>query len=245
MASPPEDGGSRRAVRACRAAADAARSFAVETVYPRRCAGCGRRGSWVCSACRAALPPFAPPWCGGCGIPLAIGRCRCDDLSHAIHGARAVAPFAGWLRPAIHDLKYRDERARADHLGDELTVVVGHLGAVDGLVPVPLHPSRERRRGYNQAALLAARVGALTGMPCLDVLRRLKPASQQVGLGAVERFHNVEGAFAPRPGVGVDGARLILVDDVLTTGSTVGACATALRAAGAAEVWVATLAREM
>lgn len=229
-----------------RPATDAARAFVVETVFPRRCAGCGRRGTWICPDCRAGNPPFEPPWCGGCGIPLALGRCRCDELSRAVHGVRSAAPFAGWLRGAIHAFKYHDEWARADHLGDELGAVVGRMGAADGIVPVPLHPSRERRRGYNQASLLASRAGALTGTPTLDLLRRLRPTEHQVGLGGVERLRNVAGAFAVRPEVALPaGLRVILVDDVLTTGSTVGACAAALRSAGAAEVWVATLAREM
>lgn len=231
---------------AWRSAVDAARAFAVEAVYPRRCSGCGRRGTWVCSRCRADLAPFEPPWCGGCGIPLALGRCRCAELDLAVHGARAAAPFAGWLRGAIHAFKYQDEPARADHLGDELAAVVERLGGADGLVPVPLHPSRERRRGYNQASLLASRVGALTGIPNLDGLRRIRSTEHQVGLGAIERLRNVEGAFAIQLGVrSPAGRRLVLIDDVLTTGSTVNACATELRAAGAAEVWVVTLAREM
>lgn len=237
--------GSCRAARACRSGLDIARSVAIETVYPRRCAGCGRRGSWVCLDCRAALTPFQPPWCDGCGVPPNVGPCRCDVASPTIRGARAVAPFAGWLRSAILDFKYRDERARADHLGGDLAAVVRRIGAVDALVPVPLHPSRERRRGYNQAALLAARVGTLTGSPTLDVLRRSKPTVQQVGLVAEDRRRNVKDAFSPRAGISLDGARLVLIDDVMTTGSTAGACADALRDAGATEVWVATLAREL
>lgn len=224
----------------------AARSFAVETVYPRRCAGCGRRGAWVCDDCRRNLPLFGPPWCDGCGVPPALGRCRCGSLPPGVDGARSVGPFGGWLRDAILDFKYRDERARAEHLGDELATVVARLPAVDALVPVPLHPGRERRRGYNQAALLAKRVAAVTGTPTVEALTRVRAAPRQVGSGASQRHANVEGAFALHPSApAVAGRTLVVVDDVLTTGATVGACAEVLRAAGAAEIWVATLAREL
>lgn len=224
----------------------AARSFALETVYPRRCAGCGRRGTWVCTDCRRNLPSFAPPWCDGCGVPPALGPCRCDSLPSGIAGVRSVGPFRGWLHGAIVGFKYHDEWARADHLGEELATVVAQIGIADALIPVPLHPSRERRRGYNQAALLAGRAAKLTGTPKVDALTRIRATPRQVGSGALERHQNVEDAFALRPSAApVTGLKLIIIDDVLTTGATVGACAAALRAGGAAEIWVATLAREM
>lgn len=224
----------------------AAHSFALETVYPRRCAGCGRRGTWVCTDCRGNLPSFAPPWCAGCGVPPALGPCRCDSLPSGVASIRSVGPFRGWLHGAIIGFKYHDEWARAGHLGEELATVVAQVGLADALVPVPLHPSRERRRGYNQASLLARRAAELTLIPTIDALTRTRATPRQVGSGALERHENVEGAFALRPAAApVTGQRLIIIDDVLTTGATVGACAVALRAGGAAEIWVATLAREM
>jgi ComF family protein len=200
----------------------------------------------VCADCRRDLPLFAPPWCDGCGIPPALGRCRCVSLPDAVSGVRSVGPLRGWLHDAILGFKYQDERARADHLGEELAGVVAHIPDIDGLVPVPLHPSRERRRGYNQAALLAGRAAALTGMPTITALTRIRTAPRQVGSDADRRLANMEGAFAINPAAPpVTGLRLVVVDDVLTTGATAGACAHVLRAAGASEVWVTTLAREM
>lgn len=224
----------------------AAWSFAVETVYARRCAGCGRRGVWVCGDCRANLPLFETPWCDGCGVPPALGRCHCDSLGEGLDGARSVGPFRGWLHDAIVGFKYRDERARADHLGDELASLVARLPTVDALVPVPLHSARQRRRGYNQSALLAQCAGSLAGIPVVHALTRIRAAPRQVGSGMEERHANVEDAFALDPSAPpLAGLRVAVVDDVLTTGATVGACAKVLRATGAAEVWAATLAREM
>lgn len=215
----------------------------IETIYPRRCAGCGRRGRWVCPDCDAALSRFAPPWCARCGVPSDRWSCRCGELSPDVGSVRSVASYDGWLRRAIIAFKYEDEWARADHLADLLRGAVESLGSADGLVPVPLHPARLRQRGYNQSALLAERVGASLGLPTIPGLGRVRATTTQVGLGGVERQANVVGAFAadlPR----VVGLRLVLVDDVVTTGSTIGACAAALTEAGAREILVATLARE-
>jgi ComF family protein len=227
-----------------RGALGALGSVLVEVIYPRRCAGCARRGTWVCADCDAALPRLAPPWCERCGVPGGADVCRCATLPPALGAVRSAAPFDGWLRRAVHAFKYQDERARADHLGDLLAWVVAGLGPVDGLAPVPLHPSRQRRRGYNQSALLAERVGAVLGVPVLPALDRVRATAQQVGLGGADRERNVAGAFAANA-TRCGGLRLVLIDDVVTTGSTLGACAVALAEAGAVAVAAATLAREL
>ena len=216
----------------------------VDAVYPARCAGCGRRGCWVCADCRAMVPPFVPPWCARCGIPDERA-CRCAELSPDLARLRSVAPFDGWLRRSVIAFKYDDETARAACLGDLLGDILGDFGVLDGLVPVPLHPRRLRARGYNQAVLLCDRAGASLGIPVREVLTRERETQAQVGLGADERRANVAGAFSLAPGAVVTGLRLALVDDVCTTGSTLGACAAVLTGAGAAEVVAATLAREV
>ncbi len=216
----------------------------LETLYPRRCAGCGCRGVWVCARCELSSPQFAPPWCDGCGIPLAVGHCACADIPTDVAAVRSVGRYAGWLREAIIAFKYQDEWARADHLGALIGEHVFTLGELDALSFVPLHRSRQRRRGYNQAELLASVAGAITGMSVLTVLQRTRETVPQVGLPASERARNVNGAFAPIVGVSVEGLRLGLVDDVLTTGSTVGACAAVLRQAGALPIAVVVLARD-
>lgn len=215
----------------------------LDAIYPRRCAGCGRRGGWVCAACEADLPRFAPPWCLRCGLPGNRHPCPCNVFSPELGVVRSAAAFDGWLRRAIHAFKYHDEWARADHLGGLLSEVLAEVGHVDGLVPVPLHPSRLRRRGYNQTALLAERAGAALGIPIVPALTRTRRTAQQVGLGGAERQANVGGAFVADASRARD-RRLVLIDDVITTGSTIGACAAALAEGGASEIMAVSLARE-
>lgn len=231
-------------VRSTRGVLTRVQSVLVDVIYPARCASCGRRGSWVCSECDAALQRFVPPWCQRCGAPDGLVTCRCADLSPTLTRLRSVGSYDGWLQSAIVRFKYEEEWARAEHLGTALVDPLAAEGGFDGLVPVPLHPKRERRRGYNQAALLAHVAGRHLGVPVLPALQRMRATPHQVGLGAAERRQNVENAFAGSPGVVVHGLRLVLVDDVTTTGSTLGACAEALLAHGALEVTAVTLARE-
>ncbi len=219
-------------------------SVLVEVVYPSRCAACGRRGDWVCANCDAALPRYAPPWCLGCGVPADYGPCRCSDLPTSISALRSVAPYDGWLRRAVVRFKYEEEWARADHLSAALAESMRQWHDLDALVPVPLHPERLRRRGYNQSALLAEGAGRHLALTVLPALQRVRATPHQVGLGAAERRRNVEDAFAVTAGMQIVDKTLVLVDDVVTTGSTLGACAAALMSAGAREVRAVTLARE-
>ena len=218
----------------------------VELIYPARCAGCGRRGGWVCTECDGRVVRFAPPWCAGCGVPAGL-ECRCADLPADLAYLRSAVPFDAWVRRAIIDFKYHDERARADHLADVLrgAFAAGETEGIDALVPVPLHSTRLRARGYNQAALLAERVGQALNIPVIDGLTRVRATVPQVGQHAAERRGNVADAFAARPEVDLRATQLVLIDDVCTTGSTLGACAAALRGAGAVRVGAATVAREL
>ncbi|HEY7035933.1 MAG TPA: ComF family protein [Thermomicrobiales bacterium] len=217
---------------------------AVEALYPRRCAGCGRRGYWVCADCDAALRRFARPWCDRCGAPPDLIPCRCTELPDALAIVRSVALDDGWLRSAVRSFKYAGESARADHLGALLLPLLADLPPFDALVPVPLHRQRERRRGYNQARLLAEAAAHTDSFRVEEPLLRTRPTHQQVGLDAEARRANVRGAFAVKTGTAVHGKQFVLVDDVLTTGSTLGNCAETLVAGGAAWVGAVTLARE-
>lgn len=234
----------RRAARRMTSLFRAAGDATVETLYPRRCAGCGRRGFWVCDDCDAALPRFARPWCDRCGTPSAQLPCRCGGLPDALAAVRSAAVDNGWLRMAVRSFKYGGESARAEHLGALLVPLLQDLPPFDALVPVPLHRQRERRRGYNQARLLAVVAAVAHAVSVDEVLLRTRPTGQQVGLDAVARRENVRGAFGIRFGALVEGRRFVLIDDVLTTGSTLGNCAETLLAAGAQWVGAATLARE-
>jgi ComF family protein len=155
---------------------------------------------------------------------------------------RAYGPHAEWLRHAIHSLKYEEETARARHLGGLLSPLVQSLDPWDRIVPVPLHSGRQRERGFNQAELLAhyAVDDKTKILPAL--VRRIRATPQQVGLDAVSRRKNLEGAFAAVQPEQTVGKRIVLVDDVLTTGSTLQQCALALLEAGATSVSAVTLA---
>jgi ComF family protein len=216
----------------------------VETIYPRRCAGCGRRGQWVCDECDPSVRRFSRPWCERCGSPLGHAPCRCRDLFIELDAVRSVAFDEGWLRTAIRSFKYDGESARDAHLGELLVPLIADLPTFDALVPVPLHERRERQRGYNQARLLAEVAARRTSIPVANLLVRVRSTGQQVGLDAAARRANVDGAFAVAGGQILSGRRYVLIDDVLTTGSTLGNCAATLVAAGAAWVGAATLARE-
>jgi ComF family protein len=216
----------------------------IETVYPRRCAGCGRRGQWVCAECDSQLRRFIPPWCERCGAPSSLVRCRCADLPQTLSVVRSAALDERWLGHAIRSFKYAGETARAGHLGEMLPPLLADLPPFDGLVPVPLHRLRQRKRGYNQAELLAKVAGRANGHQVVEALVRFRATAQQVGLNAEARRANVREAFAVREGVEISGGRFVLIDDVLTTGSTLGQCAETLVAAGAAWVGAVTLARE-
>jgi ComF family protein len=147
------------------------------------------------------------------------------------------------IRPAIHVLKYQNHQAVAAVLAGLLADAYRRYAlAVDLIMPVPLHPARLKERGYNQSELLASQLGQLLQLPVNSTkLQRIKKTEAQVGLGAGERQKNVAGAFAVK--TTLQDQSILLIDDVCTTGSTLDACAVALKAAGAASVWGLTLAR--
>ncbi len=220
-------------------------SALVDAVFPPRCAGCDRRGQWLCDACDATWERFASPWCERCGVPSHL-TCCCAEMSETLSRVRSVGPFDGWLHNAIIHLKYHGESARAAHLGELLAGAIDDdtLLKADGIVPVPLHPRRFRDRGYNQAELLARRAATLSGVPLVPVLRRVRDTPRQVGSNLAQRHGNVAGAFHADTAI-CRGKHLLIVDDVLTTGATLASCAEALRAAGTTSVSVLTLARQM
>ena len=212
----------------------------------------------VCPACWRTVPRITPPVCDGCGDPLppgpsdapAAARCRrCRHPHPLIRRRRAVGPYEGVLRRLVHILKYEQRQTLAQPLGRLMRQSGAEILAdVDCVVAVPLHPRRQRARGFNQAAELAARLR----LPVVGALRRTRATAPQMELPAAQRRRNVRGAFAPvgrtgiRPGRNaVEDACVMLVDDVTTTGATLDACARVLRRAGAREVRALTLARSL
>ena len=220
-----------------------AHSTAIETLFPPRCAGCGHRGTWVCERCLAKTELLEEPLCARCGDPPSI--CSCSSLDQSLDWVRAAAWYEGWLREAIIAFKYEGEFARAGHLAGMLAPVLQTCAPGFEIVPVPLHPSRQERRGYNQAEKLGEALSELTSANLSPkLIQRVVPTSQQTRLSAVDRAKNVKDAFAVRDKSAVAGKRLLLVDDVMTTGSTLGECATMLKQQGADWVGAVTVARE-
>ena len=201
---------------------------------PRRCAGCAEFGADVCDACLNALAAGAT-----------IERRDIDGLERVT----ALGPYEGLLRSAILAFKYAGRRVVGTRLAEALARRMTRIG--DVLVPVPLHAARQRSRGYNQADVVARALAAAVAISpptavLRDALRRVRPTERQSALDLSARDANVAGAFAP----GDDAHRLagrsvLLVDDVVTTGATLRACAQVLRSLGAASVAAACLAARL
>ena len=226
-----------------------ARAYQVmlDLLFPPRCVGCSCWGDWFCDTCLGEIRRPEPPLCRTCGREIAEpGLCAGCCLSPPpIDGIRAPAFLDGPLRKAIHAFKYDGLRALSPALGRILTEYwLEHPLPADVIVPVPLHPSRQRRRGYNQSSLLARELAKASGVPMDEhCLRRTRPTRPQVGLNAQQRQNNVAGAFLCVDDR-VANQRILLIDDVCTTASTLIACATTLRSHGALSVWGLTLARD-
>lgn len=224
--------------------AAALRQVLLDLLFPPRCVGCRRGGDWFCAACRQAIARILPPLCPRCGRPLRHAQCPyCEKLALQIDGTRAIAFFEGGLREAIHAFKYTHRIELAQPLGDLLSdYFMRHPFPADVLIPVPLHAERERARGYNQSQLLAQVLSQHSHLPIWnDALTRSRHTRPQVELDAQHRRENVRDAFqATRR---VEGARILLIDDVCTTGATMDACGIALQARGAKSIWGLALAR--
>jgi ComF family protein len=222
-------------------------SAVVETVYPKVCAGCGMRGTWLCIYCEHTVPSaIQPVSCPRCGVPKLGRRCGCADLDHAIAVARSAYVYDGWVATAVKGVKYHGESARAGHLASLMMPALSGFGPLDGIIPVPLHGSRERERGYNQAALLSEGLASNSGVPVLNVMRRVRKTVSQTTLSGHDRMENVAGSFSINPTwVPPTGGRYLLVDDVRTTGATLNACADALRPVQPATVGILTFALDV
>jgi ComF family protein len=209
----------------------------LDLLFPPRCCGCRRRGSLLCDRCRESCR----------FVPAAANEAQHRRLASPFLASTAGAYlFEGAVREAIHTLKYNRRTRVAIPLGDLLArYLESHPLAFDAIVPVPLHPDRERQRGFNQAAVLAARLAERTGVPLIDRdLVRVRATSQQADLTRAQRRENVRDAFVWR-GATPPAARILLIDDVLTTGATVEAAARTLSLAGAQFVHALTLARRV
>lgn len=209
----------------------------------------------VCANCLNSIRPLSGPGCQRCGRPFVAGQaavaqplchlCRRDV--YAFERARSWAAYDDVLVRAIVLLKYHEVLPLGGWFAERLADVVGQEPealAADAVVPVPLHAARLRERGYNQAELIARPLAQRLKLPLRPLLLvRTKPRPDKLKLTRKERWRTVRGAYAVRAGSQVDKLRVLLVDDVFTTGATLDACARALRQAGAASVIGLTVAR--
>ena len=225
----------------------------ADFVYPPFCSICrkglGEGERIVCEACWSRMKRLPDPRCPRCGVPSAHPASGCPNCAGKVflfEGACVLSGFDGVAKELIHLLKYREKTSVGIRLGGMLALAVEadqRMQDAEVLVPVPLHRSRARERGYNQAAIIAKGLGLAMEKPVVEqVLIRRKATATQTKLSAEERRRNLEGAFAVRDSHRVEGRRILLVDDVLTTGATLNACAQVLRAAGAIEVLAAAVA---
>lgn len=170
----------------------------------------------------------------------------CAACRSGLRGFDAAASFGfyeGRLRTLIHLFKYAGMKPLAKPLGLYMERAVAVDSRFDMVVPVPLHWRKKWKRGFNQAELLARQMTERRGIPLVKALRRVHASDAQAGLSKTARRRNVQGAFQIRPGLSLAGQRVLLVDDVMTTGATASACAMALKRAGARHVMLLTLAR--
>lgn len=213
----------------------------LEVVFPPRCFHCGEIGTPLCRSCLDAVEYFDTPRCPRCDEP-ASARHSCH-LSPSVTKLSVVGPHAGILREGVHGLKYENcERAAAPLAALLARRLPRERDRIDGIIPVPLGMQRFSERGYNQAGLLADELGRIFSLPVRPtLLTRVRETRPQVGLTREERRQNVAKAFEAVPAAA--GRRWLVIDDVCTTGATLGACADALRAAGAGDVYAATVTR--
>jgi competence protein ComFC len=229
---------------------------AVSLLYPATCTICGkniRAGEYLCDGCEGKLIRIVAPFCETCSEPFEgsiDSAFTCANCAHrTIYFEAAVAAYRGRgiVRDVIHEFKYN----RQIHLRH---LVARWLRAAldderlrdirfDLIVPVPLHPARQRERGFNQASLLAELLYAQTSIASMPLLERLRYTTTQTALDRAERMENLHNAFRLRKNSDVRGLRVLLIDDVLTTGATLSECARVLKRAGAISVHAATAAR--
>lgn len=224
---------------------------AVALLYPQRCPVCddivSEAGEKICLSCLKTLQPIAYPWCECCGKGVEEENSICEEClegEHRFDRGRILYDYQSVL-PSVYRLKYKGRREYAEFFGEEMafglrTFVEGM--AVDGIVPVPLHRKRQKKRGYNQSVLLAKQIGNILKIPVYeDFMKRVKNTRPLKNLNPFERQNNLKKAFIiPKNDVKLK--IVLIVDDIYTTGSTIDEMATVLKENGVKKVYFIALA---
>lgn len=224
--------------------------------YPATCVVCSgdvERPEYICESCRGRAPRITSPFCAKCSEPFSGAITQtfsCANCEHrTLHFDSAVAAYRsrGLVRKLVHEFKYGHQRhlrhPLAEWLGETMSDPRLRGRRFDLIVPVPLHPARERERGFNQATLLAELLARQVAVPLRAVLERIRYTTTQTAYDRAERMENLHDAFRLRKNMNVRELHVLLIDDVLTTGSTLSECARVLKEAGAISVHAATAAR--
>jgi ComF family protein len=212
----------------------------LDLLLPSACCGCGRLGGLLCAACRDRFEPASN------GQHRFLAADPGVVIGQAFLLAMAAFSHGGQLRKALERLKYAGARRVATPIAGAAAPALRQLLIISGpavLVPVPIHPSRLRHRGYNQAELIAEALGAATSVPVLDLMVRARETTKQHRLDRADRLRNLQDAFVA--GIEPPAGPVIIVDDILTTSATLEACAGVLRQAGSREVYGFAVAREV
>jgi len=225
-------------------------------LYPPACTICSAMvapGEYLCGECDAKAIRIAPPFCAKCSEPFEgaiTSTFTCANCAHrTIPFDAAVAAYRGRgiVRRIIHDFKYGRQIHLRHLVGRWLCAALDDPRLrgrrFDVIIPVPLHPTRKRERGFNQASLLAELLSAQISIQSQPLLERIRYTTTQTALDRAERMENLHNAFRLRKNMNVRGLRVLLIDDVLTTGSTLSECARVLKDAGVISVHAATAAR--
>ena len=223
----------------------------ISLIYPRRCPVCDqvvpRIGMYICPGCREKLEYIEEPVCFKCGKPVAEGREWCGDCENQAHVFTRGAALCTYpcVRESLYRVKYQGRREYLDFFAEEIVRRMGaqiRLWQADAVTGVPLHKKRQRKRGYNQSALLAEKIGRKMGIPYDEnLVLRVKNTVPQKSLTVPERQNNFKKAFIIGQNV-VKLNTIIVIDDIYTTGSTIDAVARVLTEAGAARVYFIAIA---
>jgi len=222
----------------------------LDLIFPPRCAGCEQWGERYCASCQEQTKLISSPICQICGEPASGGesatcrRCRASKIFYT--AIRSWAYFEGPLQKAIHKLKYKKDLGLSEILAQPLIQLLAEQKwKIDLIIAIPLDGNRQRERGFNQSLYIARPIAWSNEIIIKpSAIRRVKITRSQVGLSLEERKNNVADVFCAEQKI-VYGKSILVVDDVVTTGSTINSCAAALSKAGALRIYGLTLARSM